>query len=80
MWFMVALLPLIESCSNSDAIKSLENENKVFAERIDELERTVQGLKGQLEQVESELTCQEGESLCGCPAGQLTAPAWYDER
>ena len=80
MWFLVALLPLIESCSNSDAIKSLENENKLFAQRIDALESTVQSLQGQLEQVESELVCQEGESICGCPAGKLTAPAWYEER
>ena len=80
MWFLVALLPLIESCSNSDAIKSLENENKLFAQRIDALELTVQSLQGQLEQVEGELVCQEGESICGCPAGKLTAPAWYEER
>ena len=81
MWSFL-LLGLAESCSNtdSDRISALESENEKFLERFDNLEATIASLEASNDDLREQLNCESELTVCGCPANQVAAPEWINQK
>ena len=59
--FAFYLFYLTESCSNSDRISALEEENKKFGTLLDQLENRIGVLESENESLNDLVSCGEGE-------------------